>query len=154
MHYDPDNAVSCTYLNKARAKLEKRQKRASGTDFEDAQTVGSYQGSQGTYSVLSHWYPQGHEESHEKEDNKSAVVREDHYNGVGVPQEVPAVTDSTGSNQLRNSNPAISLKTFDIEDQVPNEEEAERLYRKGNKRIARKEFQSAIEEFSAAIWYG
>ena len=129
---DPDNAVSLTYLKKARVKLEKGQrkggnKQRTDNDF-DTQTIGSFRT---TNSVLSHWYPPGSEEREAEEDQIQHQQR-------SAPQ------SSARSNGTNNSSK--------VNDYITNEEEADRLHRRGNKRFARKEFLLAIEEFSAAIW--
>ena len=137
VNLDPDNAVSLTYLNKARAKLEKLQitegnKQRAGDNIDyDAQTVGSFRT---TNSVLSHWYPPGSEEREVEEEQ--------------MLQQQQRRSSPQSTKQKNGSSPKLSMNKS-----ITNEDESERLHRRGNKRFARKEFQLAIEEYSAAIWY-
>jgi len=147
VEFDPDNAVSLSYLKKARAKLDKRQMRGSGEVEIDTQTIGSFRT---TNSVLSHWYPPGSDEH--------KVQAQQHLRDNGVEETVPP--DDDIFSPIKNQKDIESREAGSVYSNnegttsVPsNEEEAERLHRRGHKRLARKEFQLSIEEFSAAIWY-
>lgn len=122
LRHEPDNAVTKTYLDKARAKLEKQMRRQRGDEVSMADTNTLI--SPSNYSVVT--------------DHQHANVVTHGYRGAN-----PAV----GMAAARMTTPAGGGY-----DEDPDFDEALRIQKRANRYLANKNYKAAIEEYTAALF--
>ena len=131
LEYEPDNAVTKTYLDKARQKLEKHQQRQkAGEELSVADTMMTPSMSVVTDAVMESPDPNDQHHQHRKK-SQNAVL--------------------TGAYQGRNRN-AMMHAAGVVDEYDPDFDEALKIQQRANAFLQQKHYKSAIEEYTAALF--
>ena len=144
IQYEPDNAVTQTYLEKAKAKLEKQNRKARGEEVSVADTTQFTAPASVVTDV----------------NRVHGVVQSGGYRGqseavVQAATRKPALStptslgSTTPMSQL--SSPLHTLSDLDMEED-PDFEEALKIQQRANRYLANKQYKYAIEEYTAALF--
>lgn len=132
IHYEPDNAITRTYLEKAKNKLERQnEKLARSTRGEEISVLTDVSSLQATVINSVATDPNA----------QAAVIKSGGFRGKSSAMTKVA---GTGLN--------ISDQTIETNDEDPDFEEALRLQDRANRYLANKNYKYAIEEYSAALF--
>jgi len=168
IHFEPENHVTQTYLEKAKIKhdkqLRKEERRQNG---EDVQSVAGESLTQFTVaqSVIT---------TADSQHKAAAIVQEGGYRGnnpvmgnIAVAKHAThnVVSDEEREPGLLGSRPAVNREDTEEKHEMPGEdveeddeendpefEEALRIQQRANKYLALKKYKQAIEEYTAALF--
>ena len=130
--YEPDNAVTLTYLEKAKTKWEKQKRKARGEEVSVADTATQFTGHASVVTDV----------------NKTNVVQSGGFRGQSDAVVAAANRAPTTPGSVMPSPPGIS--DLDIDD--PDFEEALKIQQRANRYLANKQYKYAIEEYTAALF--
>lgn len=160
MEYEPDNTVTQTYLEKAKAKLEKQSRKSRGEEVSVADTTQfTTPASVVTDVNRSHGVVQSGGYRGNSDAVVQAVARKSKSNnasggggGAGLPPISP--TSQPASTPLSQmSAPLHTLSDLDAEEEEdPDFEEALKIQVRANRFLANKQYKFAIEEYTAALF--
>lgn len=172
IHYEPDNQVTRTYLEKARAKLERHRHReeqrprpSNRGDDATSTTMGSTASSVPTVSTTPHTAPSvvttdhqnhgvlstGYKNARSAPALASAVSAARPSNGYALsPTASARTTPPSGVAAAAATTQVIAATTSSVDD--PDLEEALRIQHRANLYLANKEYTAAIEEYTAALF--
>lgn len=127
IRFQPDNQVTRTYLEKAKAKLDKQQRKARGEEVSVMSAASTYM----------------YAPSVATDPNHTSGIVTSAYRGHTGP-----LTAAAGTKLPSNSR--SPLNTSSTED--PDFDEALRIQQRANRYLANKEYKAAIEEYTAALF--
>ena len=136
IHYEPDNAVTRTYLEKAKTKLQRQQDKAARSTRGEELSVLT------TESSVAHTV----QNSIATDPNASAAV----VQTLGFRGQSNAMVKAVGKGLGSASVGEHTVLTIDEED--PDFDEALRIQERANKYLASKNYKFAIEEYTAALF--
>lgn len=133
IHYEPDNSITKTYLEKAKTKADRqKEKQARSARGEEVSVLTENSSVQATVINSVATDP----------DAKAAVVT-----GMGFRGQSNAMSKAVGANISQSA----SVETMNTEDD-PDFEEALRIQERANRYLANKNYKYAIEEYTAALF--
>jgi tetratricopeptide (TPR) repeat protein len=133
IHYEPDNSITKTYLEKAKTKCDRqKEKQARSARGEEVSVLTEGSSIQATVINSVATDPNA----------QTAVVK-----SMGFRGQSHAMTKAVGGNISQ----AASVDTFNTEDD-PDFEEALRIQERANRYLANKNYRYAIEEYTAALF--
>lgn len=142
IQYEPDNQVTQTYLEKAKAKLAKQQDRAQRYARGEDVSVADYS----TYSTQSTVI-----NSIASDPNASAAIVSGDFQPVNTNSAIAnAIAGKNQRFRSPNSRP-LSINTS-AEEEDPDFEEAVNIQKRANRFLANKQYKQAIEEYTAALF--
>jgi tetratricopeptide (TPR) repeat protein len=133
IHYEPDNSITKTYLEKAKSKADRqKEKQARAARGEEVSVLTESSSAHATIinSVVT------------DTDAQAAVVQT-----LGFRGHSNAMSKAVGANMSQSA----SVHTMNTEDD-PDFEEALRIQERGNRYLANKQYRYAIEEYTAALF--
>lgn len=133
IHYEPDNPITKTYLEKAKTKMERQQEKAVRASRGEEVSVLT-ESSSVQYTVVN---------SVATDPNASAAV----VQSMGFRGQSHAMSRAVGG---ALSSQTASLGEDDGDD--PDFEEALRIQERANRYLANKSYKYAIEEYTAALF--
>ena len=137
IHYEPDNAVTKTYLEKAKSKLQRqKEKFARSTKGEEVSVLTSESSMQAT--VMN---------SVATDPNASAAV----VTSLGFRGQSAAMMNAVGRELDAIGEVSDTLPEGEED---PDFDEALRIQDRANKYLASKNYKYAIEEYTAALFFG
>uniref|UniRef100_A0A7S3KWS2 PDZ domain-containing protein n=1 Tax=Amphora coffeiformis TaxID=265554 RepID=A0A7S3KWS2_9STRA len=155
IEYEPDNNVTQTYLEKAKAKLEKQNRRARGEEVSVADTTQfTAPASVVTDVNRSHGVVQSGGYRGTSDAVVQAVARKPAPPSTtptsGLPP-TPRVLNPATTPTSQMSSPLHTLSDLDM-DEDPDFEEALKIQIRANRFLANKQYKFAIEEYTAALF--
>lgn len=133
IHYEPDNSITKTYLEKAKTKCDRqKEKQARSARGEEVSVLTENSSIQATVINSVATDPNA----------QTAVIKT-----MGFRGQSHAMTRAVGGNMSQ----AASVDTFNTEDD-PDFEEALRIQERANRYLANKNYKYAIEEYTAALF--
>ena len=153
VEYEPDNNVTQTYLEKAKAKLEKQNRRARGEEVSVADTTqftapaSVVTDVNRSHNVVQSGGYRGTSDAVVQAVNRKPAPASTPTNGL--PPTPPMRTATTPSSQM--SSPLHTLSDLDM-DEDPDFEEALKIQVRANRFLANKQYKFAIEEYTAALF--
>lgn len=150
IEYEPDNKVTQTYLEKAKAKLEKQARKARGEDVSVADTTLFT----APASVVTDVHKTGVVQSGGYRGTSDAVVQAASRRPAAPALSTPRAAHTPSSSQLSSPHtPSLphTLSDLDLEED-PDFEEALKIQQRANRYLANKQYKYAIEEYTAALF--
>jgi tetratricopeptide (TPR) repeat protein len=149
IEYEPDNAVTLTYLQKAQAKWEKQQRKARGEEVSVADTNTHFTGA--AASVVTDVHKTNVVQSGGYYGNSSDAVVAAANRTPPLPSSSRMMSTTTTSPTTPTSlPPTTTMEDLDMED--PDLEEALKIQQRANRYLANKQYKYAIEEYTAALF--
>ena len=146
IEYEPDNAVTQTYLDKAMTKLEKqRQQRSSGVSVMTDNTGLTTPTNMGAMSVATdpdhqQGIMQNRQYSGANTQSRAAML---HATAKQTPQPPPQQHPDDSGDDLKHPQEPLDDPEFD---------EAVRIQQRANAYLVHKQYRQAIEEYTAALF--
>jgi tetratricopeptide (TPR) repeat protein len=133
IHYEPDNSITKTYLEKAKSKADRQKdKHARAARGEEVSVLTENSSAHATLINSVATDP----------DAKAAVVKT-----MGFRGQSNAMSKAVGASMSQSA----SVDTMNTEDD-PDFEEALRIQERANRYLANKNYKYAIEEYTAALF--